>query len=162
MDVLFDISLIFAQHQWEQWICAVYCIDEKCFSPFHFFFLKTSVYFSSDNFQAFCHLLCLYSSLYHLLPFFFLSWTFTLLALQLQPEASFSPTWVEEGSSLTLQCTFTSALLPPQHDITWFRDGKYCKRVKESGSLDTGYRLFFHCSRRTASSVQQCGHKHGR
>uniref|UniRef100_A0A3Q1HUN7 Myomesin 3 n=1 Tax=Anabas testudineus TaxID=64144 RepID=A0A3Q1HUN7_ANATE len=47
--------------------------------------------------------------------------------MQLQEEAkfgtSFSPTWVKEGDSLTLQCTFTSAPLPFQQDITWFRDG---------------------------------------
>lgn len=36
---------------------------------------------------------------------------------------SFPPTWVKEGTSLTLQCTFTSALPPFQRDVTWFRDG---------------------------------------
>ncbi|XP_031709040.1 myomesin-3 [Anarrhichthys ocellatus] len=35
----------------------------------------------------------------------------------------FLPTWVTEGDSLTLQCTFTSDLLPFQQDVTWFRDG---------------------------------------
>ncbi|XP_030606297.1 myomesin-3-like [Archocentrus centrarchus] len=48
-------------------------------------------------------------------------------ALQLQQEAQFSasfpPTWVKEGDSLTLQCTFTSAPLPFQQDVSWFRDG---------------------------------------
>ncbi|KAM4580373.1 myomesin-3 [Odontesthes bonariensis] len=48
-------------------------------------------------------------------------------ALQLQQEAlfdtSFPPTWVTEGNSLTLQCAFTSALLPFQQDVNWFRDG---------------------------------------
>ncbi|XP_041844433.1 myomesin-3 [Melanotaenia boesemani] len=47
--------------------------------------------------------------------------------LQLQEEAqfdiSFPPTWVREGKSLTLQCAFTSALLPFQQDVSWFRDG---------------------------------------
>lgn len=36
---------------------------------------------------------------------------------------SFPPTWVTEGNSLTLQCTFTSDLLPFQQDVSWFRDG---------------------------------------
>ncbi|XP_029306718.1 LOW QUALITY PROTEIN: myomesin-3 [Cottoperca gobio] len=36
---------------------------------------------------------------------------------------TFPPTWVKEGDSLTLQCTFTSALLPFQQDVSWFRDG---------------------------------------
>lgn len=48
-------------------------------------------------------------------------------ALKLEPEAQFGsifpPTWVKEGNSLTLQCTFTSALLPFQQDVSWFRDG---------------------------------------
>ncbi|XP_023271028.1 myomesin-3 [Seriola lalandi dorsalis] len=48
-------------------------------------------------------------------------------ALKLEEEAqfgtSFLPTWVKEGDSLTLQCTFTSALLPFQQDVSWFRDG---------------------------------------
>ncbi|TMS11306.1 Myomesin-3 [Larimichthys crocea] len=48
-------------------------------------------------------------------------------ALTLEPEAQFGiafpPTWVKEGNSLTLQCTFTSALLPFQQDVIWFRDG---------------------------------------
>uniref|UniRef100_A0A3Q3JBP2 Uncharacterized protein n=1 Tax=Monopterus albus TaxID=43700 RepID=A0A3Q3JBP2_MONAL len=47
----------------------------------------------------------------------------SLLALQAQFGTSFPPTWVKEGSSLTLQCTFTSALLPFQQDVSWFRDG---------------------------------------
>nr|XP_061814698.1 myomesin-3-like [Nerophis lumbriciformis] len=42
-------------------------------------------------------------------------------------EAAFAdtlrPTWVKEGESLTLSCSFTSPLLPSQRDITWFRDG---------------------------------------
>nr|XP_054596971.1 myomesin-3 isoform X2 [Nothobranchius furzeri] len=48
-------------------------------------------------------------------------------ALQLEKEAlfdvSFPPTWVKEGNSFTLLCTFTSALLPFQQDVSWFRDG---------------------------------------
>ncbi|KAM8735526.1 myomesin-3 [Acanthopagrus schlegelii] len=48
-------------------------------------------------------------------------------ALNLEPEAQFDtifpPTWVKEGNDLTLQCTFTSALLPFQQDVSWFRDG---------------------------------------
>ncbi|KAL7394101.1 hypothetical protein ABVT39_020649 [Epinephelus coioides] len=38
-------------------------------------------------------------------------------------DTTFPPTWVKEGNSLTLQCTFSSALLPSQHGISWFRDG---------------------------------------
>ncbi|XP_041649967.1 myomesin-3 [Cheilinus undulatus] len=38
-------------------------------------------------------------------------------------EYAFPPTWVKEGNSLTLQCTFTSALPPSQQDVSWFRDG---------------------------------------
>ncbi|XP_041798194.1 myomesin-3 [Chelmon rostratus] len=48
-------------------------------------------------------------------------------ALKLEQQAQFGstfpPTWVKEGNSLTLQCTFTSALLPFQQDVSWFRDG---------------------------------------
>ncbi|XP_061631446.1 myomesin-3 isoform X1 [Phyllopteryx taeniolatus] len=36
---------------------------------------------------------------------------------------TFPPTWVKEGDSLTLNCSFTSTLLPFQRDVTWFRDG---------------------------------------
>ncbi|XP_030015067.1 myomesin-3 [Sphaeramia orbicularis] len=46
---------------------------------------------------------------------------------ELEPEArfgaSFQPSWVKEGDSLTLQVTFTSPLLPFQQDVSWFRDG---------------------------------------
>uniref|UniRef100_A0A3B3WDU2 Myomesin 3 n=1 Tax=Poecilia mexicana TaxID=48701 RepID=A0A3B3WDU2_9TELE len=55
-----------------------------------------------------------------------------LLGLQQQKEAwfdiSFPPTWVKEGSGLSLQCTFTSDLLPFQQDVLWFRDG--CFRLR--------------------------------
>ncbi|KAM3614049.1 uncharacterized protein V6R79_009065 [Siganus canaliculatus] len=48
-------------------------------------------------------------------------------ALKSEQEANFGitfpPTWVKEGNSLSLQCTFTSALLPCQQDVSWFRDG---------------------------------------
>lgn len=48
-------------------------------------------------------------------------------ALNSEREANFGitfpPTWVKEGNSLSLQCTFTSALLPYQQDVSWFRDG---------------------------------------
>uniref|UniRef100_UPI0037E74D27 myomesin-3 n=1 Tax=Semicossyphus pulcher TaxID=241346 RepID=UPI0037E74D27 len=36
---------------------------------------------------------------------------------------TFPTTWVKEGDILTLQCTFTSALLSSQQDVSWFRDG---------------------------------------
>ncbi|XP_008278820.1 myomesin-3 [Stegastes partitus] len=58
-------------------------------------------------------------------------------ALELQQEAQFDtsypPTWVKEGDSLTLQCTFTSALLPFQQDVSWFRDGK---QLHQSSNVD--------------------------
>ncbi|XP_077431645.1 myomesin-3 isoform X2 [Vanacampus margaritifer] len=44
-----------------------------------------------------------------------------------------SPTWVTEGDSLTLNCSFTSPLLPFQQDVTWFRDGT---QLLQSGSVD--------------------------
>nr|XP_046254368.1 myomesin-3 [Scatophagus argus]XP_046254370.1 myomesin-3 [Scatophagus argus] len=48
-------------------------------------------------------------------------------AVRLEQEAlfgnTFPPTWVKEGNTLTLECSFTSALLPFQRDIIWFRDG---------------------------------------
>uniref|UniRef100_A0A8D2ZNG6 Myomesin 3 n=1 Tax=Scophthalmus maximus TaxID=52904 RepID=A0A8D2ZNG6_SCOMX len=46
---------------------------------------------------------------------------------------SFPPTWVKEGDSLNLQCTFTSALLPFQQDVTWFRDGV---QLHQSSAVD--------------------------
>ncbi|KAM4736307.1 myomesin-3 [Anableps anableps] len=57
--------------------------------------------------------------------------------LQQQQEAqfdiSFPPTWVKESSSLSLQCTFTSALLPFQQDVHWFRDGI---QLQQSSNVD--------------------------
>uniref|UniRef100_A0A3B3CM22 Myomesin 3 n=1 Tax=Oryzias melastigma TaxID=30732 RepID=A0A3B3CM22_ORYME len=61
----------------------------------------------------------------------------SLLALELQPEAqfdsTFSPTWAKEGTSFTLQCTFTNPLLPFQQDVSWFRDGV---QLHQSSSTD--------------------------
>ncbi|XP_061573268.1 myomesin-3 isoform X2 [Cololabis saira] len=58
-------------------------------------------------------------------------------ALQVQQDAqfdvSFPPTWVKEDNSLTLECTFTSALLPFQQDVSWFRDGI---RLHQSSNVD--------------------------
>uniref|UniRef100_A0A3P9NI63 Myomesin 3 n=1 Tax=Poecilia reticulata TaxID=8081 RepID=A0A3P9NI63_POERE len=60
-----------------------------------------------------------------------------LLGLQQQKEAqfdmSFPPTWVKEGSGLSLQCTFTSGLLPFQQDVLWFRDGI---QLQQSSNVD--------------------------
>ncbi|KAG7216849.1 hypothetical protein INR49_001503 [Caranx melampygus] len=52
-------------------------------------------------------------------------WQTPALTLEEQAQfgTSFPPTWVKEGESLTLQCTFTSPLLPFQQDVSWFRDG---------------------------------------
>ncbi|XP_034145032.1 myomesin-3 isoform X2 [Esox lucius] len=51
----------------------------------------------------------------------------TLVVNSLEQEAlydsSFPPTWVQEDNNLTLKCSFTSALLPFQQDVAWFRDG---------------------------------------
>ncbi|KAG7474146.1 hypothetical protein JOB18_002672 [Solea senegalensis] len=47
-------------------------------------------------------------------------------------DTCFPPTWVREGDSLTLQCFFTSALLPFQ-DVSWFRDGK---QLHQSSTVD--------------------------
>uniref|UniRef100_A0A8C5E8X9 Myomesin-3-like n=1 Tax=Gouania willdenowi TaxID=441366 RepID=A0A8C5E8X9_GOUWI len=55
----------------------------------------------------------------------------------LHPDAhfdlSFPTTWVKEGTSLTLQCSFTSTLLPFQQDVLWFRDGV---QLKQSEKVD--------------------------
>ncbi|XP_034468054.1 myomesin-3 [Hippoglossus hippoglossus] len=45
----------------------------------------------------------------------------------------FPPTWVKEGDSLALRCTFTSALLPYQQDVSWFRDGL---QLHQSNNVD--------------------------
>ncbi|XP_042565138.1 myomesin-3-like [Clupea harengus] len=49
-------------------------------------------------------------------------------ALVLEQEAlfgsTFAPTFVKEGETLTLRCSFTEPLLPFQQDVTWFRDGE--------------------------------------
>ncbi|XP_062255192.1 myomesin-3 [Platichthys flesus] len=45
----------------------------------------------------------------------------------------FPPTWVKEGDSLTLRCTFTAALLPYQQDVSWFRDGV---QLHQSNNVD--------------------------
>ncbi|KAM9851740.1 myomesin-3 [Aulostomus maculatus] len=46
---------------------------------------------------------------------------------------TFPPTWVKEGESMTLQCTFTSGLLPFQQDVSWFRDGV---QLHQSSTVD--------------------------
>ena len=50
------------------------------------------------------------------------------VALVLEQEAlfgsTFAPTFVKEGETLTLRCSFTEPLLPFQQDVTWFRDGE--------------------------------------
>ncbi|XP_077455423.1 myomesin-3 [Stigmatopora argus] len=49
---------------------------------------------------------------------------FRILASQQAGFATtYPPTWVTEGNSLTLNCSFTSPLLPFQQDVTWFRNG---------------------------------------
>ncbi|XP_016149831.1 myomesin-3 [Sinocyclocheilus grahami] len=56
-----------------------------------------------------------------------------------QLASTFPPTFVKEGDNLVLQCSFTTALLPFQQDVTWYRDGlvlHQCSRVE----LQTGLR----------------------
>uniref|UniRef100_A0AAX7SVB4 Myomesin 3 n=1 Tax=Astatotilapia calliptera TaxID=8154 RepID=A0AAX7SVB4_ASTCA len=71
----------------------------------------------------------------------------SILALQLQQEArfgtSFPPTWVKEGDTLTLECTFTSALLLFQKDVSWFRDGKCFQLLVHSWGLNISMPFFF-------------------
>ncbi|XP_026173045.1 myomesin-3 [Mastacembelus armatus] len=54
-------------------------------------------------------------------------------AFQAQFGTCFPPTWVKEGNSLTLQCAFTSPLLPFQEDVTWFRDNI---QIHQSSNVD--------------------------
>ncbi|XP_062842071.1 myomesin-3 [Trichomycterus rosablanca] len=56
---------------------------------------------------------------------------------ELELEASFlstfPPSFVKEGETLTLGCSFSSSLLPFQQDVVWFRDGV---RLRASSRLD--------------------------
>ncbi|XP_063055289.1 myomesin-3 [Engraulis encrasicolus] len=45
-----------------------------------------------------------------------------VLPQEAQFGSTFNPTFMKEGETLTLRCTFTDPLLPTQ-DVTWFRDG---------------------------------------
>ncbi|KAK2903649.1 hypothetical protein Q8A67_008362 [Cirrhinus molitorella] len=45
-----------------------------------------------------------------------------------QLASTFPPTFVKEGDNLVLQCSFTSALLPFQQDVTWYRDGRVLRQ----------------------------------
>ncbi|CAJ1062752.1 myomesin-3 [Xyrichtys novacula] len=63
---------------------------------------------------------------------------------------TFPPTWVKEGNSLSLQCTFTSPLLPSRHEITWFRDGI---QLHQSSNVDIKTDDY------TASFTLQAAHK---
>ncbi|KAM9436580.1 myomesin-3 [Clarias gariepinus] len=38
-------------------------------------------------------------------------------------DASFAPSFIKEGDTLSLSCSFTVPLLPFQQDVAWFRDG---------------------------------------
>lgn len=72
------------------------------------------------------------------------------LQQEAQFESSFPPTWVKEGKSLTLQCTFTSALLPFQQDVSWFRDGI---QLQQSSNVD------IQTSANTATITVKAAHK---
>lgn len=52
-----------------------------------------------------------------------------------QFDETFPPTWVQEGDILTLRCTFTAPLPPPQQEISWFLDGG-CDWGRVSGKTD--------------------------
>ncbi|XP_043117649.1 myomesin-3 [Puntigrus tetrazona] len=56
-----------------------------------------------------------------------------------QLASSFPPTFVKEGDDLVLRCSFTSALLPFQQDVTWYRDGLALRRSSRV-ELQTGLR----------------------
>lgn len=56
-----------------------------------------------------------------------------------QLASTFPPTFVKEGDSLVLQCSFTSALLPFQQDVTWYRDGRVLRQSSRV-ELQTGLR----------------------
>lgn len=90
--------------------------------PFYFFNLVFKLSYLSVYYMFLFFLIILLTYVYVLLP----------PALTLEEEAqfgtSFPPTWVKEGDSLTLHCTFTSALLPFQQDVIWFRDGGLYKK----------------------------------
>uniref|UniRef100_A0A3B3CKA5 Myomesin 3 n=1 Tax=Oryzias melastigma TaxID=30732 RepID=A0A3B3CKA5_ORYME len=90
----------------------------------------------------------------------------SLLALELQPEAqfdsTFSPTWAKEGTSFTLQCTFTNPLLPFQQDVSWFRDGDSTdittcdnKATITIGTAHKEYEGFYTAKLRTRDGVQE-------
>ncbi|XP_051576030.1 myomesin-3-like [Myxocyprinus asiaticus] len=51
----------------------------------------------------------------------------------------FNPTFVKEGDNLILQCSFTSALLPFQQDVMWYRDG-HVLRQSSRVEIQTGSR----------------------
>ncbi|XP_067303947.1 myomesin-3 isoform X1 [Pseudorasbora parva] len=70
------------------------------------------------------------------------SWTPLLVPVP-EPDAklasTFPPTFVKEGENLVLQCSFSSALLPFQQDVTWYRDGQ-AVRQSSRVELQTGLR----------------------
>lgn len=67
-----------------------------------------------------------------------------------QLEATFPPTWVKEGETLTLQCSFSSDLLAFQRDVLWFKDGV---------QLRPGSRVEVQTAPRSASVTVQGVHK---
>lgn len=56
-----------------------------------------------------------------------------------QLASTFPPTFVKEGDNLVLQCSFTTALLPFQQDVTWYRDGLVLRQSSRV-ELQTGLR----------------------
>uniref|UniRef100_A0A669C976 Myomesin 3 n=1 Tax=Oreochromis niloticus TaxID=8128 RepID=A0A669C976_ORENI len=69
----------------------------------------------------------------------------SLLALQeARFGTSFPPTWVKEGDTLTLECTFTSALLLFQKDVSWFIYIAFSKnKVHQVWGLSISMLFFF-------------------
>ncbi|XP_026110000.1 myomesin-3-like [Carassius auratus] len=56
-----------------------------------------------------------------------------------QLASTFPPTFVKEGDNLVLQCSFTTALLPFQQEVTWYRDGLVVRQSSRV-ELQTGLR----------------------
>ncbi|XP_028837362.1 myomesin-3 isoform X2 [Denticeps clupeoides] len=59
--------------------------------------------------------------------------------VEAQFESTFPPTFVKEEDTLTLHCSFSSALRPFQQDVSWFRDGQCLKPSNRLG-LQTSLR----------------------
>ncbi|XP_036414255.1 myomesin-3 [Colossoma macropomum] len=59
--------------------------------------------------------------------------TRTAVSVEALFDSTFSPSFVKEGDTLVLCCSFSSPLLPFQQDVSWFRDGV---PLSSSGRVD--------------------------